>query len=144
MLIIVALKFYFVVHACIVILVWCMRHVPHGEMVLLVIGWNSILRNYMSTVESTFLVIRLDYLVQVCTSFFKSMSTYLNMIADTNWVYSNQQIVFASWLMLTTPSTYQWRVLNSELCQYFFNHNSIFLLSRFLARARIQEQQIKL
>jgi hypothetical protein len=56
---------------------------------LLDIGWNSNLRNYLSTVECTFLVIR-------CTSFFKPMFALLIMIADTDWKYSNQQIVFAT------------------------------------------------
>jgi hypothetical protein len=112
-----------------VILVWCKRHVPQGEMILLDIGWNSILRNYMSTVECTFLVIRLSYLVQVCTSFFKSMFAYLIMIADTDWKYSNQQIVFATWLMLTAPSTYQWRVLSSDQLSWLLNYVNISLIT---------------
>jgi hypothetical protein len=129
MLIIVALQFYFVVHACIVILVWCKRHVHYWEMILLDIGWNSNLRNYMSTVECTFLVIRLSYLVQVCTSFFKPMFAYLIMIADTDWKYSNQQIVFATWLMLTAPSTYQWRVLSSDQLSWLLNYVNISLIT---------------
>jgi hypothetical protein len=83
----------------------------------------------MSTVECTFLVIWLNYLVQVCTSFFKSMFAYLIMIADTDWKYSNQQIVFATWLMLTAPSTYQWRVLSSDQLSWLLNYVNISLIT---------------